>query len=236
MSNRARSPEQKEAARKITLSANPKLKRFLVEFLYPLLAAYEGFKRGEEVEQSPDGKLVFISYEHPERGTQRYFEVSTVWMRKEFGEKAVEIFKKLFRRIAKGGRMLDSTVINSSWAPNEPYYTKVRFAYTTMLCKHGFVDVYEMVSLVQDAEQYVFAYTDYMREFNQRTGRYDVKGVHGSKVMKPKTDQLFVDAAMKRKALQVEAKALNEAIMLEKQERPARILAELKQRKLLEVA
>lgn len=194
---------------------DPKLSAFITEFLYPLIVTFQAFMLGKE-QATEDGNIKYVRYQREDKfgrklGPISYaIEVSVLWLEATHGRRAAGLFKKLFKRTAKGGwSRINKEAFSSSWVPNQHVYDEVIKQLRKLLTKNDRVKVWEFIQLIETTVEFQYVATVYFAE-KQDNGFYKCVGRRDSRRMLGPDKRAIVDA--EHHAVKLKVDAINAAM------------------------
>ena len=206
---------KREHFAKTRVNSNPKLVTFVTDFLYPLLMSFTYFAGANEMMIAGDHiKLVkFQKVDKQGKPVGRVscsVELSVLWLEQEHGRTAAGIFKKLFKRTAKGGwSTTKQQAYTSSWVINKPAFDSIFGASTGKFSKEGRLEVYQLIQILQDAVEFQYLPTRFIC-MKGSNGLYRVVGDKESKRMVG--PDVKVKIKVDRDVVKARCEMLNEAI------------------------
>lgn len=183
-----------------------KLEDFALKFVSWLMMAYDEAERTNLLKQSPYDRVKFTKV-----GESIMLELSLTWLRKEYGSKSVDAFKRLFVQVQAGGRTrataeAPSVSYDTIWVKNDEAYPRFRQSIVAIFKRNGKVTAADVWGILESETAYKFAATRHFT-FVDEDGKHRVAPDKRSKQVMPL--EAFNVVKVRRLALKAEVKQLN---------------------------
>lgn len=224
-----RTEEQKAAARTLYASQRAELEasairrstkfdRFIYKFLQALIINYDHVLcHGVDSVEAKHDKLKFKQCPKGDI----YISLSAVWLRAEYGPKALEFFRRLFKQVQQGGVSRTGERFDTLWVANEEVYSTFHARFRKAFKQKLVVDPAEVWEMVADATVYKRGYTQHTTVVNDK-GRLVVIGSENTKRMHPAS--FFMHVRASKKAM---VQAANDGNARAAVEKPKRIIKQM---------